>query len=511
MYSQNIDAGTTPVRIARHSLLNFSTQIGLMLLAIWAIPIIVSGISEVKFGLLTLILVFLGYFSLLDLGIGIASTKYVSELRARGEQLQLRQLAWTSLLATTGIGMVAAMCITLATPFIVDSLFNIPASFAAEARTGLYVASISLPFVVLYGSVRGFQIAHEHFGIVNFFTAAIGIGQWLGAAILVWLGFGFTEIVVLIAVVRIAVALGMLTTVPMLFQDFFSRSPRWNFRILKNVLSFGGWVTLSHLVAPVFQHVDRLMLAAFWSLAAVTYYSVPLDALLRLLIVPTSLTMALFPAISSATADERSSQEIVSVSVRIVRLLLYGLLPAVLVLVAFSDVILTLWMGSDFSAQSAPVLKILAVGVLFNALAQIPVTVLLGIGRPDVPPKLLLIEIPLMLLMLVLLIPRYGIVGAGIAWSLRVTIDAALLFILTSRLVTGFDRVRDRWVKSALFVLIVLSVAFSVVVFDAVTTRILFVGAALVLYAAGVWLFGLDGADRQMVLSFVQRVRPSGR
>ncbi|WP_254388635.1 polysaccharide biosynthesis C-terminal domain-containing protein [Thermanaeromonas sp. C210] len=94
----------------------------------------------------------------------------------------------------------------------------------------------------------------------------------------------------------------------------------------------------------------------------------------------------------------------------------------------FAHDALGLWLGSDFATESSRVLQILGIGVLFNSLAQIPYTLLQGVGRPDVPAKFHLLELPLYVGIAWFLINRWGITGAAASWALRVTLDAALLF-----------------------------------------------------------------------------------
>jgi hypothetical protein len=79
------------------------------------------------------------------------------------------------------------------------------------------------------------------------------------------------------------------------------------------------------------------------------------------------------------------------------------------------------------------VLQWLAAGVFLNSLAQVPLALVQGVGRPDLTAKLHLLELPLYVLGLWWLISTFGIVGAAIAWTLRVGLDAAVLFGMAQR------------------------------------------------------------------------------
>jgi len=89
-------------------------------------------------------------------------------------------------------------------------------------------------------------------------------------------------------------------------------------------------------------------------------------------------------------------------------------------------------------AESSLVFQILAWGVLINSLAQIPLALLQGMERPDLPAKFHLGEVPFYVAAAWLLVHLWGIKGAALAWTLRVALDALLLFGAVSRKIPSF-------------------------------------------------------------------------
>jgi O-antigen/teichoic acid export membrane protein len=78
--------------------------------------------------------------------------------------------------------------------------------------------------------------------------------------------------------------------------------------------------------------------------------------------------------------------------------------------------------------------RVLAVGVLMNSLAHIPSSFIVAMSRPDINAKFHMLELSVHLPIAWLLINEFGVTGAAIAWTIRVTFDAALLFTGISRL-----------------------------------------------------------------------------
>jgi O-antigen/teichoic acid export membrane protein len=175
------------------------------------------------------------------------------------------------------------------------------------------------------------------------------------------------------------------------------------------------------------------MLGSLTGLVAVTYYTAPYEGVTRLLIIPASLATALFPALSTPHGCVRDgdARRLLAGSVRY---LLLALAVPIALLVAFPGEILQTWLGPAFAAESADVVRILSVGVLLNGLAHLPFVYLLGQGRPDVVARFHVLELFLYAVGAWWLVRSLGVTGAALAWTLRVTLDAGLLFAATWRL-----------------------------------------------------------------------------
>src|SRR5262249_50877894 len=114
--------------------------------------------------------------------------------------------------------------------------------------------------------------------------------------------------------------------------------------------------------------------------------------------------------------------------------ILFGLFPPVLLIVVLAPEGLNLWLGHAFAQQSVAVMRWIAVGAFVNSFARTPFTLVLASHRPDLTAKLHLAELPAYCLVIWWMLPAYGVAGAAIAWTLRVTVDAVVLFGMAWRL-----------------------------------------------------------------------------
>jgi O-antigen/teichoic acid export membrane protein len=185
---------------------------------------------------------------------------------------------------------------------------------------------------------------------------------------------------------------------------------------------------VTNVIAATTVYLDRAIISAGVSLAAVGYYTAPYEMVARLWILPSSLALALFPTVSGLGAA--LAERVTFLFARSAKMTLVAMAPVVALLVAFAEPVLTLWLGSGFAAESTRVLQVLAIGVLFSSLGHVPSEVLHAVGRPDLPAKLMLVELPLYASLSWWLTARLGITGTALALTLRVAADATVLFVL---------------------------------------------------------------------------------
>lgn len=196
--------------------------------------------------------------------------------------------------------------------------------------------------------------------------------------------------------------------------------------MVRQLLGFGGWMTITNIVGPLMVILDRFLIGALISVTAVAYYTTPFEIVTRLFIIPNALVGVFFPAFSLSFVKDRN--HVSHLFWRGTKYILLALYPIIILIVIFAPNGLNIWLGSDFAENSTFVLQWLAIGVFINSLAQVPFALIQGAGRPDLTAKIHILELPCYLLVIWNMIKSYGIEGAAMAWTARVSADAVLLF-----------------------------------------------------------------------------------
>jgi O-antigen/teichoic acid export membrane protein len=179
-------------------------------------------------------------------------------------------------------------------------------------------------------------------------------------------------------------------------------------------------------------YFDRFLIAAIAGSAAVAYYTVPYDALIRVLLLPTAIQGVLFPAF--VTLRHSNPLRFRSVFTKAGEVTLLLMLPVLLATLLLGNLGLRLWMGPDFSAHSTQVAYILAVGIFINSMARIPFALVQSAGHADWTAMTHLMELPIYIFAVWWLLKEYGISGAACAWSARVLVDTIVFYALGAKI-----------------------------------------------------------------------------
>jgi len=484
---------TSGHRLARNVVWNLLGTGAPLLVAVFAIPVLIDGLGTARFGVLTLAWMVVGYFSLFDLGLGRALTKLVAEKLGKGETDEIPSLIWTGMFLMLILGVFGAVIVAALSPRLVGSVLNIPAELQPETLTAFYLLAASIPIVISATALRGVLEAHQRFGQINTVRIPLGIFTFLGPVVVLSFSNSLVPVVAVLVIARL-VSWCAYAVLCLKVETALRRSVSIRRAMVKPLISFGGWMTVTNIVGPLMVYMDRFLIGAVATMTAVAYYATPYEVVTKLWIIPGALMGVVFPAFAAAFVQDRVRAS--RLFERAVNYIFLSLFPVVLIIVTFAHEGLVLWLGSEFAANSSLVLQLLAVGVFINSHAHVPSGLVQGAGRPDFTAKLHLIELPFYLLALWWMVGDYGIIGAAIAWVVRVAIDTIILFVMAHRLLSTVSPFTLRSV-------IIAGMALFVLVLGAVIPGLVMKGVFLLMtlsiFAVVAWFFILAKDERGMI------------
>ncbi len=420
--------------LVRGALWNQLGQVLPVLAALVFVPRLIHGLGVERFGVLSLAWMLIGYFSLFDLGVSGALTRLVAERLAGRRVDEVPALVWTALALTTAMGLVGALVLAALAPRLVHDLLRVPAALQPETLALTWVLAAALPVVTGTAALAGVLAAQHRFGVLNAIRVPMGILTYAAPLLVIPWSPSLRLVGLALASVRLLGGLAHLAAC-------LAGTPGLRARLVVRrslvgpIVSFGGWMSVTAVVGPFMVYLDRFLIGGMLSMAMVAYYTTPYDLTSRMAILSIPVASVLFPAFAASfDVDRVRAGRLFDWGVRAVTVLLF---PVAFTLAVFPRELLALWVGASFASHSAAVLRLLAIGMFLNGLAQIALTLVQSSGRPDLGARLHMAELPFYLLAVWLLIRSHGIEGAAVAWLARVAVDAVALFALARGRLAG--------------------------------------------------------------------------
>lgn len=400
-----------------------------LLVGLITIPLLLAGIGNELFGLLSIIWILIGYFSMFDLGMGRALTQRIAFLNDDDNKKNIPKVITTGLVFLVMVGILGGGILALlAKPLAYDWL-NASLSLQNDIYHSLLLVALVIPAITLSTGLRGTLEAIHNFKTVNLIRLIHGLANFLAPLIVYWI-YGASLVYITLSLVFFRL-LFLIVYFIAVYNVFLVKLENFCREEAKHLFKFGSWMTLTNIVSPLMNNADKFVISAHLGASKVAFYTVPFDILARVLILPASITSALFPKFSNLWPQE--IKELKSLYYRSIILVLTIMVPVCAVLFLYSEMLLRLWVDDDFASNSWLVASILTIGVLLNGVARVPFSAIQSFGEAKVTAKIHLAEALVYLPVMYILVKHYGLIGAAIAWSTRVFVDMLLLLFIAHK------------------------------------------------------------------------------
>lgn len=389
--------------------------------------LLARSLSVAEYGLVYAVMAFFGFFALFQgLGLGETIVRYVSSATVHKDHAQQKQvIVWSIVLLYSSTALVAGIMFFMA-QWLAIAYFK--AGIAADLVRLYAVAFLLSPVGVwLPSAFLGKQRTDLH-AIYMTTQAAILLAV---TAAMIYAGLGargammaYVALMVLQHIIFVPV---LLRAVPGLMRtrtSYLLSTP-------KELLSYGLPVMATGLASVVLFYTDTALLTYYSTLEEVGIYQAALPTANILLFATAALPVVLLPLAS--VLWERGERTLLAASVSdMYKYLALAVVPLILSIAAFPDIVINLLFGAEY-LPGAPTLRVLAAAALFLTLNAVNVSVLSGIGMPKMNTAAVGAAAVANLIGNLILIPRYGSLGAGISTFLSAVLMVALSTILVRR------------------------------------------------------------------------------
>ncbi len=293
--------------LARNTIWNLVGTALPFVVGVVTIPYLLRTLGVEAFGMLTLIWVLIGYFGLFDFGLGRALTQQIAACLGADQCDDIPDLARSGLAFTFWAGLAGGVVLSLIVGPLVRNWLQVSAGLSDDMIRSLMIAALCIPLATLTTGLRGILEAYEDFRAISLIRLVLGTANFVLPAICTMaFGSSLTPIVVALMAARLAVCLAHAWLVHRRLPAGWWRSGA-PIRRRKNrrLVSFGAWMTVSNVISPIMVTADRFVITAVVGAGAVAYYTVPVEVMLRILILPGALTGVLFPRLAAGLITDR--------------------------------------------------------------------------------------------------------------------------------------------------------------------------------------------------------------
>lgn len=335
-------------QLKKATLLTYSYFVVANIVGVVLTPFIIRMLGDSEYGLFALIGAFVGYLSILDLGLTSAIVRFVAQYRTQEDSEGLENFLAVSLIIYSAISLVAVL-IGVVMYFNVDALFGSSLSLEQMGKAKImflifiFNIAITLPGGAFTGICHGF----EHFVFPRFIAIIKYVIRTLLVVTILYNGADAIGLVILDSTLNV---LFILATVYYAFAKLKVKVKLHSFNIsfLKEVFSYSIWIFVFGLVYQFQWRTGQVILGATTDTVVVAVYSVGVTLGLYFLTLGNVINGFILPkavqSIYNNNSKETLTTEMIRVS-RITMIILFYVLGGFLIL---GEEFVLLWVGETY-------------------------------------------------------------------------------------------------------------------------------------------------------------------
>ena len=434
--ADNLPKTTSINRVIKNSLFNVGAWGLNITIILLTTPFIVRKLTEEGYGVFALLTGLVGYYSLLDLGLGQGVTKFVAEYKANGDIDGINQAINAAIWIQVIVGLIVSSLLALFASDIL-SLLHVTPQYWADAKVSLYASAIGFFFTMVAGTLGSALMGLQRYDI----TSTVGgvTSSVLNILIVVALYNGFG--------LRHAMYLTLLSGFVLFIIYFlFLRKYLLTWRLsvlpdklhLSSLFRYSSYMFISKSTSIFSNYIVRFVVAFFLGPISVTYYVVSS----RLVNTISSLLyngfIAIFP-FASEVGTQKDPAKVQKLFLEASKIMAAFAFPLLLSTTFFAKPILSFWMGPEFAEKSWIVLSLLSLSGLVSSLSVVPNLLTMGLGYS----RIIGVYSVISLLAYILLVPpltKWGGVNGTAFGTILVTIPGILLVANETRNIFNMRR-----------------------------------------------------------------------
>jgi O-antigen/teichoic acid export membrane protein len=398
--------------IARSILSNWFAMAAAMAVGFFLAPFIVHRLGNVAYGVWVLAISAVNYMGLLELGLTSSVIRFVSKGHATQDHQESSEALSAVLWVRLQIGaLILALSGALAAVF--PLLFKVPSALTLDAPEAILVIGVTTTISMTFGVSSSVLSALNRYDLRNYASLTQLAIRVAGVVSVLRAGHGIVAIA-FCEFLAAVVGNGLLVyIVRRVYPELSIRltKPRWE--VLRKIWSYSFCAFLTTIAIQLVYQTDNMVVGAFVSAAAVTFYSIGNSLCRYTQQLVAAMTMTFTPAASTYEAEGHTAS-LRALYYNGTRATMAVSLPIVITLIVRGHSFIGVWMGPQYAKSSGTVLAILAIALFFALQNSPAVAIAWGVEKHKTPAKWAFGEGIANLTLSIVLARKFGIYGVAI-------------------------------------------------------------------------------------------------
>jgi len=418
------EAGTRAAQIimastSRNVLANYFGQAWTVALGFAFVPFYVATLGTEGYGVVGFFLLAQAWLPLLDLGLLPAVNREFARFSAGAHDGQsIRDLLRSIELLCLVPALVIVLSALFGSRMIADHWLNVATLPLGVVALAIIMIAVVIGLRLFEGLYRGALLGASLQMEYNVAMVALGTLRHLGAvAVLKFISPTVSAFFIWQALVSLLTVLA-LGAVAYRYLRPHAGHGRFSRRAVAAVWGFASTSALATLLGIVLSQTDKVLLSRLLPLASFGVFTLALTACSVLPMLLNPICTAVYPRLVEY-ATRKSDVELSLIYHRSSQLLAVLVIPMALTLAFFSFDIMLAWTGNvGIATPASLILSAYVIGSMFGAMVQLPAYLQLAHGWTTLTAGLNVVAVAVLIPLLLLTVPRYGVIAAAIIWAL---------------------------------------------------------------------------------------------
>lgn len=382
------------------------------------VPLYIEYLGMEAYGLIGVFAILQAWLTLLDMGMTPTLNREMARYTAGAHTAQtIRDLLRSLEVICFAIASVCGIVVWLSATWLSTHWLQaekLPVEEVAQAISIMgFVVALRFIESLYRGAILGLQ-KHVLFNVVNALLATLrGVGV-LGVLVLIsptieafFLWQGIVSILAIATLAAVA------------YQHLPSPEtpPSFSRDAVKEVWQFARGMMVITFLSLLLMQTDKVLLSRLLPLESFGYYTLAasVSGVLYLLVAP--IAQSFSPRFTELVAHGETAV-LTRMYHQAAQLVAVLVVPAALVLIFFGEMLLVVWTGNaSLAHEAAPLVALLAIGWMFNALMNPPYMLQIAYGWTSFAVWMNVVAVMLLVPAIFFITPRYGAVGAASVWA----------------------------------------------------------------------------------------------